>query len=210
MVGRAARTLRGVGAGLFGQPTDAQASLLVAVVVPLEDAAEAAVRRLQLGALRDLVAPLELSAVPHVTLKLGFPVRELAPAARVVARLADDAPDLELRTGAVDAFQDGTLYLDVEPDPRLEAFRIDVVGRISRTLGVVPYPLETDGTFHAHVTLARGLHPGQVAAARRALGDEVAPLVSPVRALAMLVLWRGAWVSYARFPVRGRPPEGAP
>ena len=83
--------------------------------------------------------------------------------------------------GGLGTFDEGILYLDVTPQPRLVALHRQVVLGLEARFGVAPWPLEQGGAFHFHVTLATGLSPPALEAARRHLAPLAEPINPPER-----------------------------
>jgi len=182
--------LRALARRLLGRPPTAP---VLAVVIPVDAPLAAAVRALQDEVERDAAVRCDRRTPPHVTLKLGF----AAPAPEAVeawleALGAAEAP-LALGVGGIGAFDEGILFLDVERSPALEALRRRVVSGLAARLGVAPWPLEQGEAFHFHVTLATGLAPEALAAARRRLGEGPARRVVEASQLALLEAEGDGW-----------------
>ena len=172
--------------------------LEVALVLPLADEAHNYATRFQVELLRRLGQNDGLAAPPHVTLKLGFKTADLDAVAAYVDEVARETPPLEIRLPRFDAFDDGILFLDVEPTPELDRVRRRIVREVEARFAVPPRPLEGD-QFRFHVTLAYGL-PKKLFAAERArlLAERPPPLRFEARSIEMICDTGGRWTCYHR------------
>lgn len=105
---------------------------------------------------------------PHITLKQAFEVPSLEPHERYLDELAAGIEPFEIVLSDIGFFEPDIIFLDVEPDPRLETLRRKVLRDLGERFRVRPYPLEGDA-YHFHATLAQGLPPAATAEARRML-----------------------------------------
>ena len=169
----------------------------VAFVVPLGDEAHNYMAQLQVEILRRHGVNDGLTAPPHITLKLGFKTPDLARFADYLEEVARSTPSFEITLRGISSFEEGVIFVDVEPPPELHQLRRRVVRELSERFQIEPKPLEDD-RFHFHATLAYGLP-------RRAFEEEVARL-SPLkpafcfeaRTLAMLCHTGDHWITYRR------------
>jgi len=143
--------------------------VLLAYAILLPDAVHNRVRETQLAIEREYGRNPTRRLEPHITLKQPFEAATLEPFVTYLEDLAHDVPSFEIVITGVRSFDDGTLFLDVIQDPRLDTLR----RRILRDLvaqGVRPAPVE-DGRYHFHATLAAGLRPDEFARAQAALEE---------------------------------------
>lgn len=177
----------------------------LAVVIPADAPLAGAVRALQAELGRACRIRCDVTTPPHVTLKLGFATAAPAAVATWVAALAAATEPFELPVGGLGTFDEGILYLDVARPPRLVALHRQVVAGLEARFGVAPWPLEEGGRFHFHVTLATGLSPPALEAARRHLGAlaaRVVPARLPVERVALLRAAGAGWEVAGDYPLR--------
>lgn len=168
-----------------------------AYVAFLSDEAHNYVRRLQLSIRDRYGSNPGLGATPHVTLKLGFPVADLAPFAAHLDELAAGTAPVEIRLRGFGFFEDGIAFLDVETNPALEQLRRRVLDELRARHGVQPYPLEGDA-YRFHVTVAYGLGRAGFERLRGELARESVEFRFPLRALGLLCDTGTHWVTYRR------------
>jgi len=169
----------------------------LAFVLPLGDEAHNFMTRLQVEILRRHGVNEGLTAAPHITLKLGFKTPDLGAFADYLDEVARSTPALEVTLRGIGSFEEGIIFLDVEPTPALDQLRRKIVRELSERFQIEPRPLEDD-RFHFHSTLAYGLP-------QKAFEQELARL-SPMkptfrfqaRTLAMLCHTGDHWVTYRR------------
>lgn len=182
----------------------------LAVVLPADDALTAAVRALQAELARACGLRCDTATPPHVTLKLGFAAPDRAPVEAWLAALAASTEPFELAVAGVGTFDEGVLYLDVAPQPRLVALHRQVVLGLEARFGVAPWPLEQAGRFHFHVTLATGLPPPVLEAARRHLAPLAGRHRLPVGRLWLLRSEGPGWAVAGDYPFRPSAPFTSP
>lgn len=111
-----------------------------------------------------------LALEPHVTIKQPFEAAELGSYERYVDRLAQETEPFELVMHRFGFFEEeGVVFLDVEQDPRLLALQRRVLDDLA--LEPAMYESEEPVPYHFHGTLATGLSPEDLSAAREQLGD---------------------------------------
>ena len=171
--------------------------LQLAYVALLDDAAHNYVSALQLSIQRQYGANPALEAPPHITLKLGFAAPNLASVERHFDRLLKEAGSIEVCLRGFGFFDEGIAFMDVEPNPRLEALRRRLVDELAAQHGIRPHPLEGD-LFRFHVTVAYDLSGQDFARLR----EQLRPLTTELRfvlpALALLCRTGHHWVVYKR------------
>jgi 2'-5' RNA ligase len=176
----------------------------VAFVLPLGDEAHNFMTELQVEILRRHGCNEGLTAAPHITLKLGFKTADLGPFAGYLDELARSTPPFEITMRGISSFEDGIIFLDVEPSASLDQLRRRIVRELSERFQIEPRPLEGD-QFHFHATLAYGLP-------RKAFEEELALLsrMTPsfrfqAQTLAMLCHTGDHWITYRRAALPERP-----
>jgi 2'-5' RNA ligase len=169
----------------------------LAVVALLSDEAHNYVRALQRSLAREFGIELDLTATPHITLKLGFPTADLDPFASYLDHLLQDVDPFDICLTGFDAFPEGIVFMDVARNAPLEALRRRVVADLAERHKVPPYPLEGDA-YRLHVTLASDLSRRDLQRMREHLDHERAEFRFELRALGLLCHTRGRWVTYRR------------
>ncbi|MFO0583463.1 MAG: 2'-5' RNA ligase family protein [Anaeromyxobacter sp.] len=178
----------------------------LAVVIPADAALAAEVRAVQ-AALRDTLGlAVDLETPPHVTLKLSFETGDAAGLEAALAALAAVEAPLELELPGAGSFREGIVFLEVAPSPALRALQARVLEALAAR-GVPRWPLEEEGRFHFHVTLARGVPAGSLEAAR-ALAARGGPRTLRGEALALLRAKDGAFAPFRSYAL-GRPRSAA-
>jgi len=178
------------------------AAPVLAVVLPADEPLTAAVRALQAELVRTGGGRCDTATPPHVTLKLGFAAPDQAAVSGWLAALAASTEPFDLVVSGLGTFDDGTLYLDVTPQPRLVALHRQVVLGLEARFGVAPWPAEQGGGFHFHVTLATGLSPPALEAGRRHLAPLAGRHRLPVRRLTVQRAEGAGWVPAGDYPLR--------
>ena len=151
---RIVRRLRAAGRSLYSK-SDA-GPMQLAIVIPLPDEIAHEVVKLQLSILRQYGTHEGLESQPHITLKMGFPATDIGSAVTFLEQQAARMASLELEIDGFDTFDEGILFLDVKPNPALEAMRQGLLCDLKTALGFAPLPIEGSG-FRFHVTVAAGL-----------------------------------------------------
>ena len=111
-----------------------------------------------------------LALEPHVTIKQPFEAAEPERCENYFERLAEETEPFELVMHGFGFFEaEGVVFLDVEQNPRLLALQ----RRVLHDLALEPavYESEEPVPYHFHGTLATGLSPEDLSAARDQLGD---------------------------------------
>jgi 2'-5' RNA ligase len=182
--------------GLFSRAVPAP-SYEVALVALVSDAAHNYVRALQVSLAQQFGIGLDLTATPHITLKLGFRATDLAPFAAYLDRLVEEVEPFEIMLRDFDAFAGGVVFMDVAPNAPLEALRRRVVAELAERHGVPPYPLEGDA-YRLHVTIASDLSRRDLRRVRGLLDTVRAEFRFNLRSLGLLCHTRGRWITYRR------------
>lgn len=148
-----------------------------------------------------------IEATPHITLKLGFPVaiEEVRVFEEYFDRLLADLAPFPIRVTGVDFFDEGIVFLDVEPSPPLDRLRRRIVADLSARHGIPPHRLEGD-EYRFHVT-AGYVAPRDLPDARREFQGRVRESTFSFDTLAMLCHTGSEWVTYKRARLRGAPGE---
>ncbi len=173
----------------------------VAFVLPLAEDAHNFITELQVEILRRYGVNDGLLASPHVTLKLGFKTPDLRPFADYVDEVARTTPAPEITLRGISSFEEGIIFVDVEPTAALDQLRRRIVRDLAERFQIEPKPYEDD-RFHFHVTVAYGLPPS-------AFEKELAYLrtLNPTfrfkaQTLAMLCHTGEHWITYRRAALR--------
>ncbi len=169
----------------------------VAYVLPLGDEAHNYMARLELEILKRNGVNDALTAAPHITLKLGFKTTDLGVFEGYFDELARSTPPFEIAMRGVSSFEEGILFLGVEPSPTLDQLRRKIVRDLAERFQVEPRPLEGD-QFRFHATLAHGLSK-EAFERERALLSRLSPSFRfEARTLAMLAHTGQHWMTYRR------------
>jgi 2'-5' RNA ligase len=111
-----------------------------------------------------------LTLEPHVTIKQPFETAEVKPHEQYLERLSEETEPFELVMHGFGFFEgEGVVFLDVEQDPRLLALQRRVLDELALEPGM--YESEEPAPYYFHGTLATGLSPEDLSAAREQLGD---------------------------------------
>jgi 2'-5' RNA ligase len=187
------------------------ASTRVGYVIPLGAEARSWVRRVEVGLRERYGANPALVEEPHITVKQAFEVEAVEPFERYLDRVASEVEPFEIVLRGIGVFEHGIVFLDVVPEPRLEALRRRVLRDLSAEFGIRPFALE-DGRYHFHATLAYGLSDEQASEARTTLEREGVEFRFPLDALALLYHTLTGWITYRRSTVArigpATPPTG--
>jgi len=196
-------------AALLGGAGKRPAALRVAFVVPVPDEARNFMREVQVG-LRGggRSGTPALDEDPHITLKQGFEAQALEPMVRYLDEIAAATGSFDVVMGGIDAFTGGILFVDVRPDPRLEALRLRIVGDLSTRFGIAPYALEREG-YRFHATLGYGLSDADVAEAKRALAARRVEFRFRLETIGLLYHTGASWITYKVAKVGGSRPGPA-
>ena len=139
----------------WGSERDA-GPMQLAIVIPLPDEIAHKVVELQFSILREFGTHEGLESQPHITLKMGFPANDIGAAVGFIEQQAARIAPMQLEIDGFDTFDEGILFLDVKPNPALEAIRQGLLHDLESSLGFAPLPIEGPG-FRFHVTVAAGL-----------------------------------------------------
>ncbi len=172
-------------------------TLPLAVVIPLDDAVAAFATRVKLDLLRKYGRNPGLDSFPHISLKMGFEAADPEPFADCVERLAGEFAPFEICLRDYGFFDEGILFLDTVPDPRLEPLRQRVLGELKDRHGVEALPIEGAG-FHFHVTLAYGYRPREFGEIRADFQQRKADRKFTARHLDLFCHTGRQWVTYHR------------
>lgn len=176
--------------------------LEIAFVLPVNHAAHNYITRLQVQILKRHGVNQGLTAPPHITLKLGFKARDLLGYENYLDEISKTTAPFEIGVGNIGKFEEGILFLDVEPNPDLDCLRRRIVSELANRFGVVPRPLEDD-RYHFHVTLAYGLSNRRFRDEYRTLSSLVPKFRFEARSIEMLLHNGVHWVTYRRAGLTG-------
>lgn len=175
-------------------------TLEIAIVIMVSDEVHNHMRRLQLDFRERYGVDSGLRASPHVTLKQSFRTFDASSVERLeryVDELVADVEPLEIRVKGVTAFEEEILFVEVEPNPRLEALRRRVLHDLSERFGIAPGHFEGDN-YHFHATLEYDLSSDVLAAARGAFADTRIEYAFTLSTLGLLLKAGDGWTTYKR------------
>jgi 2'-5' RNA ligase len=135
-------------------------------------------------------------------LKLGFKTSDLPMYEAYLDELARTTPPFVVRLSHVDCFEEGIIFLGVEPNPALEELRRRLVGELSHRFGIEPGPLEGD-QFRFHATLAYGLPPRTFQREYHRLSQLNPRFAFQASSIAILCQTADHWITYRRAALRG-------
>ena len=176
--------------------------LPLALVIPLEGIVADEVTRLQLGILRKYGRNPGLEAAPHITLKLGFNVRDSAPLEAYLAQLGREILPFEIAIKGFDFFDEGILFLDVEPSEELEKLRQRILFDLAERWKIQAEAIE-DSRFRWHVTLAYGLSNQEFAELRKSFSSQVVEFRFDARHIDLFCYTGQQWVTLRRAALGG-------
>ncbi|MEW5983873.1 MAG: 2'-5' RNA ligase family protein [Acidobacteriota bacterium] len=176
----------------------------IAYAILVNDEVHQFVNRMQTDVVRTCrVRPL-LHETPHITLKLGFRVSAFEPFEAYLETLARETDPFEIGVRDVGFFDEGIIFLDVEPNAAFERLRHRILRDLSERHGIEPYAIEGD-QFHPHVTVAFGLSSHDVEHAKAVFGGAGARFHFMLEALGLLCQTSTQWVTRKRANLTGSP-----
>jgi 2'-5' RNA ligase len=190
------RRLRRLLDRLRGRPGGTGELFEVAYVFLVSDQLNNYVRKAQVELEARHGRNLALSTVPHITLKLGVPAGSLEPFERHFDRLVAEVEPFEVCVQGFDFFEEGIIFLGLEPQPRLEELRRRILSELSEQLGIEPYDLEKGDRYRFHVTVAHGLTPVEFERARHSLDRETPRFRFTVDRMGLFCYTRDFWFTY--------------
>ena len=131
-------------------------SFEIAYVILVSDEVHNYMSKLQLDILKQYGANPGIKASPHITLKLGFNVSNIEPFEEYFDELVGAIDPFEICIKNIGFFDEGIIFMDVEPTQQLDRLRHRILHDLSVRHGIKPYPLEGD-RYHFHATLAYGM-----------------------------------------------------
>jgi 2'-5' RNA ligase len=179
------------------------------IAIIVDDAVHNVARALQLRIARELgTKNPALKQVPHVTLKQPFHARALEPVEAYYDQVVATLDPLPVRIEGVGWFdEEGVVFLDVWPDPRLEVLRRRILADLGERFRVKPRDVEDD-RYRFHLTLAYGLAPEAYVVARAALADVEVLLRFTFDTLGLFYYTGEEWIVYKRARLQSlSPPE---
>jgi 2'-5' RNA ligase len=180
-------------------------TLEIAIVLPVSDEVQNYARRQQLALLQAYRIGYGISAPPHISLKLGFKVTDIAPIEAYFDELVATMLPLQVDVRNFGFFDEGIVFLDVAADARLDAARRRVLADLKDRFSIEPHPIEGDA-FRFHVTLAHGLSAQDLESARQSLRGVEATFTFTTRSLALLCYVERQWVTYKHAVLRSAAP----
>jgi 2'-5' RNA ligase len=194
---KASEIARGVASRLGIRRAARFRRLEMAYVLLLDDEAHNYMSRLQIEILRRCGRNDGLAAPPHITLKLGFKALELTVFEKYLDDLAATTAPVSICLRDFASFDEGIVFLDVEPNAALDELRRRIVRELAGRFGIAPRPLEGE-LFRFHATLAYGL-PKKHFEREVALLSRMRPSFRfEARSIAMLCHTRDHWIVYRR------------
>lgn len=173
----------------------------LAFVLPVGDDAHNYMTAVQVEVLKRQGINDALVAPPHITLKLGFKTADLGILADYLDEVARTTPPFEITMGRISAFDDGVIFMRVEPTEHLERLRRRIVRELRERFQIEPRALEED-RFRFHATLAYGL-------SKKGFEEELPRLsrLTPsfrfqAQTLAMFCHMGKHWITYRRAALR--------
>ena len=177
----------------------------LALVIPLNDEVAEHLTKIQIEIFRKYGYNPGLDAYPHITLKMGFPVKHLAPFEDYMEYLASRITPFEISTGGFDFFDDGIMFLGVESNPQLERIRQEILADLSEKHGIMPETVE-GAQFRFHVTLAYGLSNKEFAELRESYASRHLQFTFTARHIDLFCHTGQQWVTCKRAVFRGADP----
>lgn len=173
----------------------------LALVIPVDEKFAQEVTRIQIEILRKYGRNPGLQAYPHITLKMGFSARDIAPFEKYVEKLASEVPSFEIAVRNFDSFEDGILFLNVEPNPALDRLRQRVLFDLMEGHGIKPEEIE-GAQFRFHVTLAHGLANPEFDELRESFATREMQFKFNARHIDLFCHTGQQWVSYIHAAMR--------
>jgi 2'-5' RNA ligase len=178
----------------------------LAVVIPLGAEAAHQATGLQIEILRKYGYNPGLDAYPHITLKMGFDVTDIAPFEALLEKIASEVRPFEITVRTFNSFEEGILFLDVEPSSALEELRQQILAELSAKHGIKP--LEIEGPqFHFHVTLADGFTRHQFDELKKSHIPRKVEIKFTARQLALFCHTGSHWVCCKQAKLRDQVPS---
>lgn len=176
----------------------------LALVIPLDDASAHDCTRLQIDILRKYGSNPALEAHPHITLKLGFSASETEPFEEYLEELGDAIAPFEIAIRNFDFFDEGIMFLDLEPNSTLEKLRQRILSDLAERYGIQAHAIE-DERFRFHVTLAYGLPRRTFDDLRESFVSRRVDFKFNAHRIDLFYHTGHQWVTYKRAALRGHP-----
>ncbi len=181
----------------------------LALVIPLDEATAHFATKLQIDILRKFGRNPGLDACPHITLKLGFDVSDIAPYEEYLEQLAAGVAPFQVSIKNFGFFDEGIMFLDVEPSPALENLRQRIVAELSEQHGIDGQPIE-HGKFRFHVTLAYGLSSREFNQLQKSFSTRKAEFNFEAKHIDLFCHTGQQWVTYKRAMLRSEELDASP
>lgn len=179
----------------------------LALVIPLGDEVAHHSTQVQIEILRKYGHNPGLDAYPHITLKMGFPAKDIAPIAEWTEHLANGISPFDISIRNFDFFDEGIMFLDVESNPELEKLRQRILTDLAEKYGIKSEVVEGP-QFRFHVTLAYGLTCQQFAEIRKSYASRQIEFKFQAKHIDLFCHTGRQWVTYHRTALR--PPPSNP
>lgn len=174
----------------------------IAYVILVSDEVHNFMTKLQINILDQYGVNPGLTAIPHITLKLGFDVSCLEPYENYFDSLVKDIEPFEICVNGINKFDEGIIFINVENNPNLDMLRRRILRDLHEQFGVEPYRLEDD-QFHFHATLAHGLSKNDFLMAYEGLKKMPVQMCFTLSAMGLFCHTGDNWVSYKQSTIIG-------
>jgi hypothetical protein len=187
--------LRSVKRAILPSHTHPRTRYEIAIVLLLSDEAQNCARRIQLDLLKRYRFEHGISARPHISLKLGFKTFDVEPIEEYFDHLVGEIEPVEVVLRNFGFFDEGIVFLDVDPNPVLEALRQRIIADLKDKFSILPQPIEGDA-YHFHATLAHGLSKPDFDQVRESLRNELVCFRFMATSCALFFNMDGQWITY--------------
>lgn len=177
-------------------------TMQLAVVILLDDETAHHSNAVRNGIYRKYGRNPALDAHPHITLKMGFPAQDTAPFENFVEQIAANTAPFEVSLRDFGFFDEGILFLNVEPNHELENLRQRVLTGLLEQYGVTAEVVEGP-QFHFHVTLAYGLSKRDFAELKESFSQQELRVAFQAKHINLFRHTGRQWVTCNRAPLCG-------
>lgn len=181
-------------AGSRRQHDDGPREQELAIVILVSDEVHNQMRGIQLEVRERYGDGSGLRVPPHISLKQGFLTTDVAAVERYFDALVRTIEPFDVRVRGIKAFDEWVLFVDVVPDPRLDALRQRILRELGEQFGVQPGPFEGKA-FHFHATLAYSLSKSDLASAADAFAARCFDASFPMDSLGLFLQAGDGWTT---------------